>query len=463
MKKNLGQDAIYDARELGVPRMLVLGLQHLFAMFGATVLVPILVTKYGLPLSIQTTLLFAGLGTLLFHVCTKLKIPAFLGSSFAYLGGFQAMAALNAGKYATMSDSDKLAYAMGGIVVAGLLYLVLALLFKLVGAQKVMRFFPPIVTGPIIILIGLNLSGTAVSNASTCWWLALVATAIIIVANIWGKGMVKIVPILLGVLGSYLFAMIVDPAARANVAKTVAEADWVGLPVIWGNTAFSIFGKDFDSGMLLTAIITIAPISLATVVEHIGDICAISSTVEKNYVADPGLHRTLVGDGLATTMAALFGAPANTTYGENTGVLALSKVYDPKVIRLAALFAIILSFCPKFAALIVAMPAATMGGVSLVLYGMISAVGVRNVVENNVDFTKSRNVLVAAMIMGLAVGVTYNGAIVIPVGGVTISLSGLAVAALVGILMNAVLPGKDYEFGTNEQGDTSVNFGTRAE
>ena len=346
---------------------------------------------------------------------------------------------------------------------AGLVYLVLALFFKLFGAKKVMRFFPPIVTGPIIICIGLSLAGSAINNCRGNWWVALVAILVVVVCNIWGKGMVKIVPILLGVLGSYLFAMIVDPAARANVAKTVAEADWVGLPVIWGNTAFSIFGKDFDSGMLLTAIITIAPISLATVVEHIGDICAISSTVEKNYVADPGLHRTLVGDGLATTMAALFGAPANTTYGENTGVLALSKVYDPKVIRLAALFAIILSFCPKFAALIVAMPAATMGGVSLVLYGMISAVGVRNVVENNVDFTKSRNVLVAAMIMGLAVGVTYNGAIVIPVGGVTISLSGLAVAALVGILMNAVLPGKDYEFGTNEQGDTSVNFGTRAE
>ena len=175
MNKKLGHDAIYDARELGVPRMLLLGLQHLFAMFGATVLVPILVQGYGLPLSIQTTLLFAGLGTLLFHVCTKLKVPAFLGSSFAYLGGFQAMATLNAGRYATMSDSDKLAYAMGGIVVAGLLYLVLALLFKLVGAQKVMRFFPPIVTGPIIILIGLNLAGTAVSNASTCWWLAAAA------------------------------------------------------------------------------------------------------------------------------------------------------------------------------------------------------------------------------------------------------------------------------------------------
>ena len=291
--------------------------------------------------------------------------------------------------------------------------------------------------------------------------MALTAVLVVVACNIFGKGMVKIVPILLGVVASYLMAMIVDPAARANVAATVAEAKWFGLPIIWENTAFSIFGKDLDTGMLLTAVITIAPISLATIVEHVGDMCAISSTVGKNYVADPGLHRTLSGDGLATTIAALFGAPANTTYGENTGVLALSKVYDPMVIRLAAVFAIVLSFCPKFAALIVAMPAATMGGVSLVLYGMISAVGVRNVVENQVDFTKSRNVLIAAMIMGLAIGVSYAGAIVIPIGSITISLSGLAVAALVGIIMNAILPGKDYEFGTNEQGDTSVNFGTR--
>ena len=196
MKKELGHVAIYDARELGVPRMLLLGLQHLFAMFGATVLVPILVSSYGLPLSIQTTLLFAGLGTLLFHVCTKFKIPAFLGSSFAFLGGFQAVAALDAGKFAGMTGEEKLPYALGGVVVAGLLYLVLALLFKLVGAKKVMRFFPPIVTGPIIILIGLNLSGTAIGNASTNWWLALVAIAVIIGANIWGKGMIKIIPIL---------------------------------------------------------------------------------------------------------------------------------------------------------------------------------------------------------------------------------------------------------------------------
>ncbi|MBQ1251948.1 MAG: uracil-xanthine permease, partial [Firmicutes bacterium] len=237
----------------------------------------------------------------------------------------------------------------------------------------------------------------------------------------------------------------------------------VGIPVIWENTAFSVFGADLDMSILVTSIITIAPIALATMVEHIGDVCAISSTVGRNFVANPGLHRTLVGDGLATTLASLFGAPANTTYGENTGVLALSKVYDPKVVELAALFAILLSFCPKFAALIVAMPAATMGGVSLVLYGMISAVGVRNIVENQVDFTKSRNVLIAAMILGLAVGISYTGSITFGLGSFTLSFSGLAVAAIVGIVMNAILPGKDYEFGVNQQGDTAVNFGPHAD
>ena len=447
-------EAVYDVKALGTPKTLVLGLQHLFAMFGATVLVPALTG-----LNVSTTLLFAGLGTLLFHLITGWKVPAFLGSSFAFLGGYAAIAPMLDGA----PNTAMLPYACFGVAVAGLVYLVLAAFFKAFGAGKVMRYFPPIVTGPIIICIGLSLAGSAISNCRSNWLIALVAILVVVACNIWGKGMVKIVPILLGVVASYLFALIVDPAARANVAQTVADAKWFGLPVIWGNTAFSIFGKDFDGGMLLTAIITIAPISLATIVEHIGDMCAISSTVGRNYVADPGLHRTLAGDGLATALAAMFGAPANTTYGENTGVLALSKVYDPKVVRLAAVFAIALSFCPKFAALIVAMPAATMGGVSLVLYGMISAVGVRNVVENQVDFTKSRNVLIAAMIMGLAVGVTYSGSIVIPIGSVTISLSGLAVAALVGIFMNAVLPGKDYEFGVNAQGDTSVNFGTRAQ
>ena len=442
-------EAVYDASTLGTPKMLVLGLQHLFAMFGATVLVPAITG-----LNVSTTLFFAGLGTLIFHLITGRKVPAFLGSSFAFLGAFGLV---------TASGQDiPLTYSCFGVACSGLMYLILAFFFKQFGAKKVMRFFPPIVTGPIIICIGLSLAGSAITNCQTNWFVALVAIGVVVAANIWGKGMIKIVPILLGVVGSYLFAMVVDPAARANVAATVAAADWFGFPVIWENTALSIFNANLDKGMLLTAVVTIVPISLATIVEHVGDMCAISSTVGKNYVAEPGLHRTLCGDGIATAIAALFGAPANTTYGENTGVLALSKVYDPKVIRLAALFAMVLAFCPKFAALIVAMPVATMGGVSLVLYGMISAVGVRNVVENQVDFTKSRNVLIAAMIMGLAVGVTYSGSILIPIGSVTISLSGLAVAALIGIFMNAVLPGKDYEFGANEQGDTSVNFGSRA-
>ena len=449
MENEKNVDAIYDARTLGKSKMFVLGLQHLFAMFGATVLVPAITG-----LNVSTTLLFAGLGTLLFHLITGRKVPAFLGSSFAFLGAY--------GLVTASGQNIPLTYSGFGVAVAGLIYLVLALLFKIFGTKKVMKFFPPIVTGPIIICIGLSLAGSAITNCSSNWLVAIVAIAVVVIANIFGKGMVKIVPILLGVVASYVFAVIVDPAARANVAATVAAADWFGFPVIWENTALSIFGADLDVSMLLTAVVTIVPISLATIVEHVGDMCAISSTVGKNYVADPGLHRTLTGDGVATALAALFGAPANTTYGENTGVLALSKVYDPKVIRLAAVFAMLLAFCPKFAALIVAMPAATMGGVSQVLYGMISAVGVRNVVENQVDFTKSRNVLIAAMILGLAVGVTYSGAILIPVGSVTISMSGLAVAALVGIFMNAVLPGKAYEFGTNEQGDTSVNFGSRS-
>jgi uracil permease len=448
MENNMNQEAVYDAAVLGKGKMFVLGLQHLFAMFGATVLVPAITG-----LNVSTTLLFAGLGTLLFHWVTGRKVPAFLGSSFAFLGAY--------GLTTASGQNIPLTYSGFGVAVAGMMYLVLALMFKIFGTKKVMSFFPPIVTGPVIICIGLTLAGTAITSCTSNWLVALVAIVVVVVANIWGKGMIQIVPILLGVVASYLVAMVVDPAARAAVAATVAEAKWFGLPIIWEETALSIFNKDLDVSMLITAVITIAPISLATIVEHVGDMCAISSTVGKNYVADPGLHRTLVGDGLATAVSSLFGGPANTTYGENTGVLALSRVYDPKVVRLAAVFAMVLSFCPKFAALIVAMPAATMGGVSLVLYGMISAVGVRNVVENQVDFTKSRNVLIAAMIMGLAIGVSYAGAIVIPIGSITISLSGLAVAAIVGIVMNAVLPGKDYEFGANQQGDTSVNFGAR--
>lgn len=456
MANEKNTEAVYDAKTLGAGKTLVLGVQHLFAMFGSTVLVPAITG-----LDVATTLLFAGLGTLLFHLVTGRKVPAFLGSSFAFLGGYAAVKAMTAANGAT--DVALLPYACAGVACAGLVYLVVAALFKAFGAKTVMRYFPPIVTGPMIICIGMSLAGTALGSCSANWWVALVAIIVVIAANIWGKGMIKIIPILLGVVASYAFSMVVDPASRANLVSMVSSAAWIGLPVHYENTVFSIFGASFDGGLLVTSIITILPISLATMMEHVGDICAISSTVGTNFVANPGLHRTLVGDGLATTVASVFGAPANTTYGENTGVLALSKVYDPMVVRLAAVFAVVLSFCPKFSALIAAMPTATLGGVSLVLYGMISAVGVRNVVENQVDFTKSRNVLIAAMMLCLGIGMSYTTGVSFSIGSVTISLSGLAMAALVGVVMNAVLPGKDYEFGANELGDTSmVNMGARA-
>lgn len=440
----LNDGAVYDARLLGKHKMLALGLQHMFAMFGATVLVPAITG-----LSVSATLLFAGMGTLLFHAITRFKVPAFLGSSFAFIGGYATVTEM--GTAQGLTTAEALPYACVGVFFAGLLYFVLAGLFAMFGARRVMRYFPPIVTGPIIISIGLILSGSAITNCMANWWIALLAIAIIIVANIWGRGMVRIVPILLGVVGSYVVA-----ALCGQVDFTaVREAAWIGVPFHMKDTAFAVFANP-DWGLLVSAIITIMPIALATMVEHIGDMCAISSTVGRNFLADPGLHRTLVGDGLATSMASLFGAPANTTYGENTGVLNLTKVFDPRVIRLAAVFAILFSLSPKFAALVSSMPTATIGGVSLVLYGMISAVGVRNVVDNKVDFTASRNVIIAAMILVLAIGIKYGANDAVSLGFT--SLSGLAVAAIVGIALNALLPGKDYVFGRNSKGDTSVDF-----
>ena len=428
----LKQEGIYDAASLGKGKMLVLGFQHMFAMFGATVLVPLLAG-----LSVSATLLFAGIGTLVFHFITKFKVPAFLGSSFAFLGGYAAVVELGAAE--SMSQSESLTYACVGVFCAGLLYFVLAALFKYYGVRRTMRFFPPVVTGPIIISIGLILSSSAINNCQNNWWIALLAIAIIVICNIFGKGMIKIIPIILGVIGSYFVA-----ACFGQVDFTaVAEAKWFGLPIEWSNTGLSTVINKPDGAFMTTAIITIMPIAIATMIEHIGDVAAISSTCNRNFIADPGLHRTLMGDGLATALAAMFGAPANTTYGENTGVLNLTKVFDPKVVRIAALLAIIFSFCPKFAQIIYAMPVATVGGVSLVLYGMISAVGVRNLVENKVDFTNNRNVLIAALILVLAIGINFGP------GSISfgkISLSGLAVAALVGIILNAVLPGNDFHF-----------------
>ena len=441
-------EAIYDARVFGVPKMMVLGFQHMFAMFGATVLVPALTG-----LSVSATLLFAGLGTLLFHFLTKGKVPAFLGSSFAYLAGYAAIA--------PNGEKELLPYACAGVACSALLYFILAGLIKAFSVEKVMKFFPPIVTGPIIIAIGLTLSASAITNCSADWLVAIVAIVIVIACNIWGKGMIRIIPIILGVLGSYAVG-----ALRHDVDfSAIRDAAWIGLPFHMNDTVFSIF-QNLDSTLLINAIITIMPIALATMVEHIGDICAISSTVGKNFIKDPVLHITLCGDGAATLIASLFGAPANTTYGENTGVLSLTKVFDPRVIRIAAYLAILFSFSPKFAAVVSSMPTATIGGVSLVLYGMISAVGVRNLVENHVDFSKSRNVIIAALILVLAIGIKYfnaSGAISFTIGTVTISLTGLAVAAVIGIVLNAVLPGKDYTFTADEVAEEAEEFNSEAE
>ena len=437
MEKNT---TIRDAKSLGISKMLLLGLQHMFAMFGATILVPILVNNYfnGEGLSVQVTLFFAGVGTLFFHLCTKLKVPAFLGSSFAFLGGFETVSKLNTGIFKDMTMGEKMPYACGGIVVAGALYLVLALIIKLVGVQRAMRFLPPVVTGPIIICIGLSLAPSAVSNVQTNWILAIVAFAIIVVFNIWGKGMWKIIPILLGIAGAYVVALILhfcgvtnpDGSAIFDFA-TVASASWVNVP------PFQLCKFD------LTAILAMAPIAVASMMEHIGDISAISATVGENFVEDPGLHRTLIGDGLATSLSALFGGPANTTYGENTGVLELSRVHDPRVIRLAAIYAVILSFIPKFASIISTLPVAIVGGVSFILYGMIAAIGVRNVVENHVDFTKSRNLIIAATI--LVCGLGFSSGLTFQIAGTSITLTGLAIAAIMGVFLNAVLPDREEE------------------
>lgn len=449
---NESNQVIRDAKKLGLPKMLILGVQHMFAMFGATILVPILVNSYFMDacgehptrgLTVAVTLFCAGFGTLLFHVCARMKVPAFLGSSFAFLGGFSTVAHLNTGIYAGMSANEKAAYACGGVVVAGLLYVVMSLIICLVGIKRVMRYLPPVVTGPVIICIGLSLASSAISNASTNWFLAFVALAVIIIFNIWGKGMFKIIPILMGVVISYIVALIMNAVGITNPDgsailnfSSVASSGFVGLP------PFQICKFD------ITAILVMAPIAIATMMEHVGDMSAISATVNKNLLADPGLHRTLLGDGVATALAGLIGGPANTTYGENTGVLELSHVYDPLVIRIAACLAIIISFIPKVSAIISTMPSAIIGGVSFMLYGMISAIGVRNVVENKVDLTKSRNLIITGVIFVCGLG--FGDGLTFTVAGTSITLTALSIAAIAGILLNIVLPGNDYEFNEAE-------------
>ena len=439
-KQSIPDEGIFDVRQLGIGKALILGLQHTFAMFGATVLVPLLTG-----LDVSTTLLCAGLGTLLFHLITKGKVPAFLGSSFAFLGGYGIVAPMLTDSAGNLTANlEMLPYASGGVVFAGLLYLLMSALITVFGVRKIMRLFPPVVTGPIIISIGLILAPSAISNCTQNWLLAVIALGTVVICNIWGKGMVKILPILIGVIVSYLAALVMGEVDFA----AIQQAAWFGVPI-----HASAMAK-FD----LSAILTIMPIALATMMEHIGDIAAISATTGKNYIRDPGLNRTLLGDGLATSMAGILGGPANTTYGENTGVLALTRIYDPRVMRIAACFAILLSLSPKFGAAINTIPSAIVGGISFILYGMISAIGVRNVVENQVDFTNSRNLIIAAVILVSALGFNSLGGISFQVLGTTVSLSGLAIAAILGILLNAIIPGNDYEFDNTERGESSLDM-----
>ena len=430
-------EGIYDGfKELGTGKMLVLGLQHVFAMFGATVLVPLLTG-----LSVSVTLFCAGLATIWFFIITKQKVPIFLGSSFAFLGAFASVA---------NGDATLLPYATLGVMFAGLIYVVLAILFGVFGPKKIMKLFPPVVTGPIIILIGLILAPVGIKSASSNWILAIIAIAIIICVNLFGKGMIKILPILCGIFGAYIIGVVVSLLSN----NSLFGLSWVDFSALKGASLFRVppfmdyspmrfvFGiQKFDPAIGWPAVITFVVVAVAAMVEHIGDICAIGATCGKNFIADPGLTRTLLGDGIGTSLAGALGGPANTTYSENTGVVALTRVYDPKVMFIAACFAIVFSFINILDAFINTIPWSIIGGVSVVLYGMISATGVRTIVENKVDFKNMRNVIVAALI--LVCGLGFNAT---PLQIGSLSLGGLAVAAIVGVIVNALLPGKDYEF-----------------
>lgn len=397
--------AITNAKELGIPKLLTLGVQHTFTMFGATVLVPILTG-----MDISVALFMAGVGTLLFHLITGGKMPAFLGSSFAFIAPISAVIA-----------SHGLAYAQGGLVIAGLVYLLIGLLFKVGGVERIMSFFPPIVTGPIIMVIGLKLAPTAIDMASTDWLMALIAFAIVTAVNIYGKGFFKVIPVVIGLLSAYIIAMILG---RVDFSL-VKESSWLGIP------QFTLAKFNLD------AIFTIAPLALVTMVEHVGDVIAIGATVKKDFVKSPGLIRTIISDGLATSLSAFFGGPANTTYSENTGVLALTKVWDPIVMRIAAVFAIILGFSPKLGAVISSIPTSIIGGISIILFGMIASVGARTLVENRVDFKQTRNLIIAAVILVLGLG---GATLPISLGSFNVNIEGMALAAFAGIILNAVLP-----------------------
>ena len=403
-------------------------------MFGATILVPIISG-----FSVSVALFCAGVATLWFHFITKRKIPVFLGSSFAFLAAYGSIA--NDERLIEMANAQGisvLAYASGGILLSGLIYIAFALCFKLIGTRKVMRLFPPVVTGPIIVLIGLILSPSAVNNLTSSHdfltiLVGVLPIILIIALNMWGKGMAKIVPILIAIAVAYVVAVILTVT---GVRQIIDFSVFHGKSVV-GLPPFKATLPRFD----ISAIITCAVVSLAAMIEHIGDMMAISQTCDKNFIEDPGLARTLLGDGIGSSIAGAIGGPANTTYSENTGVIVLTGVMDPVVIEIAAIISIILSMSPILDTAISTIPSCIIGGISFVLYGMISAIGLRGMIEQQVDFTKMRNVLIAAVIMVSGLG--FNA---YPIKLGKLEFGGLACAAVFGILLNLVLPGKDYEF-----------------
>ncbi|MCL2266794.1 MAG: uracil-xanthine permease family protein [Treponema sp.] len=389
-------------------KKVVLGVQHTFTMFGATILVPILTG-----LDISVALFMAGVCTLWFHLATQGKVPIFLGSSFAFIAPIVAV-----------SSMYGMEYAQGGIVISGLVYLLIALLVYALGVKRVMSLFPPIITGPIVIIIGLMLAPVAISSAQENWWIALVSFLTVAIISIFTKGFIKLLPVICGLIAGYIVAVI-----TGNVDFTaVREAAWIGIP------KFTI--AKFN----VNAILIIAPVAIATVVEHLGDMNSIKALTGRDPFQSPGVHRTLLGDGIASSISAMFGGPANTTYSENSGVMALTKVYNPIVMRIAACFAILLSVFPKLSAVISTIPGSVIGGISIVLFGMIASVGARNLVENKVDFKQPRNLFIFAVIMVLALGGAQPAWVINET--LTLSLSPLALAAIVGIVLNKILPEK---------------------
>jgi uracil permease len=398
--------------DIAVERRVVLGLQHTVAMFGATVLVPLI-----LGLSPSLALLSAGIGTLLFHLVTKGIVPVFLGSSFAFIAP---IGLAQAEGYSLVSIGV-------GIIGAGVVYLIVSFLVTVIpdGTHKIRALFPAIVTGPIIAVIGITLAPVAISQAQGNWWLALVTLGAVIVASIWFRGIFKMLPILTGFIVGYVVSIIfgqVDFAAF-NDAKWLAWPDFGG---VFG-------GGEFDFG----AVWLIAPVAFVTMIEHVGDILTNGRVVGKDFFDNPGVNRTLMGDGIATLFAGLIGGPPNTTYSENTGVLAVTKVYDPRVLRIGAGFAILLGFIPKFGGLLQTVPVPVLGGISIVLFGMIASIGLRVLTDAGVDFTQSRNLIVAALILVFGLGVSGLDS---PIQIGDVSVSGLALAAVVGVVANLILP-----------------------